>query len=290
MAGARGSARRQLVGRLLGGRNRRRGPGPSRVRIVALRALPGVVALALLVFAWPATFAAVRGHRYFAVREVLVRNTRRLAADRVRDVARIVPGMSIWDVDPAAAEDRLRVEPWIRAARVRRHLPHRVVIAVREHRPVAILAVKDPRPALYYVAAHGRIFAPVTPRGPHDFPYVTGLGARDLTPGATIGPRALRRALALVRVANRARGVESVSEVHVDPVRGLTLMPVRPPVPIEVGWGGWDRKLARLPPVLKLWAGRLDDVAAVSLVFGDDVIVRTKTDKPRPATARARKA
>jgi hypothetical protein len=247
----------------------------------------------MVVFAsvWPQLRTALTGHAYFAVREVLVRDARHLAADRVREAAGIVPGMSVWDVDVAAAEQRLRAHPWIRAARVRRDLPHRVVITVREHRPVAILAVTRPRPALFFVATHGRIFAAVDEADAHDLPFVTGLEADDLATGSAIGPRALRRALALMRAAERApSGLAAVSEVHVDRGRGLTLMPVRPAVPIELGWGGWEAKLARVPPVLKRWAGRESEIAGITLVFGDDVIVRTRTGAKPAAVSKTKRA
>jgi cell division protein FtsQ len=258
------------------------------VRVRVVRGLAALAVLLLLASVWPRLRAGIAAHPYFAVREVLVRDARRLAADRVREAAGIVPGMSVWDVDVAAAEQRLAAHPWIRGARVRRDLPHRVVIAVREHRPVAIVAVTRPRPALFYVAAHGRIFAPVGEADAHDFPFVTGLEPDDLAAGSTVGPRALRRALALLRAAGGAPGgLDAVSEVHVDPVRGLTLMPVRPAVPIELGWGGWEAKLARIAPVLKRWAGRESEIAGITLVFGEDVIVRTRGGKPEAQPKRA---
>jgi cell division protein FtsQ len=257
-----------------------------------VRGVPTLLALLAVVLAWPVTRAAIRTHPYFAVREVLVRDVRRLPADTVREAAGVFPGMSVWDVDVAAAEERLRAHPWIRAARVRRDLPHRVVVTVREHRPVAILSVNEPRPALYYVAAHGRIFARVGGNDAHDFPYITGLEAADLAAGSSVGPRALRRALGLLRAAGRKLGgPEAVSEVHVDGKRGLSLMLVRPAVPIEVGWGGWETKLARLPPVLKHWAGREAAIARITLAFGDDVVVRTRgAAKPVPPPKRRARA
>jgi hypothetical protein len=264
------------------------------VAAVRARVGRGLVALAaVLVVAsvWPRFRAGITGHAYFAVREVLVRDARRLAADQVREAAAIVPGMSVWDVDATAAEERLRAHPWIRSARVRRDIPHRVVITVREHRPVAILAMTRPRPALFYVGAHGRIFAPVGDADGHDFPFVTGIEADDLATGSTAGPRALRRALALMRAAARAPGgLDAVSEVHVDRLRGLTLMPVRPAVPIELGWGGWEGKLARVGPVLKRWAGHESELAGITLVFGDDVIVRTRGGARPGALPKAKRA
>jgi len=279
MAGARGSARRELVGRLFGARNRRRGPrlGPT-VRASLAVLLPAVAVLGALAFAAPYAVAAVRRHPYFAVREVIVRQTHRVAADEIRRVAGIAPGMSVWDVDARSAEARLRDHDWIRAAHVRRELPHRVVIQVREERPVAILAVDDGKAGEFYVAAHGRVFARVGAGDPRDFPYVTGIASSDLRDADALGPRALRRALGLVRIAGRGSAtLGAVSEVHVDRTRGLTLMPVRPAVPIELGWTGFAEKLARLPRVLALWAGREKEIATLDLLFDDEIIVRTRT-------------
>jgi hypothetical protein len=228
---------------------------------------------------------AIRRHPYFALREVVVRHHRRLPEAEIRAAAGVEPGMSAWDVDAAAAEARLRAHAWIRWARVRRELPHRVVIDVREERPVAILALDDPKGGEYYVAAHGRIFAPVAAGDSRDFPYLTGVAPAALADGEPAGPRALRRALALVRVAARSTAVGGVSEVHVDQARGLTLLPVRPAVPVELGWGAFDAKLARLAPVLALWAGREAEIGAVSLLWSDDVVVRTRSAR-RAVTAR----
>lgn len=284
MAGARGSTGRELVRGVLGRRNRRRGPEDTRRasgrRLVAQALVLGLGILGLLT-CWPLIREGVQRHPYFAVREVVVRGNRRLAPDDVRRAAGIEPGISIWDVDCRTAEERLVAEPWLRTARVRRELPGRVVIAVREERPVAILTTTRGAgaPALYYLATRGRVFAPVRAGDPRDFPYVTGLDADDLDGGEAFGPRAVRRALELLRVAARSG---PVSEVHVDRTHGLTLLPVRPTVPVEVGWGRFAERLARLPAVMHQWTGREAEIVSVSLEFDDEVIVRTRTAPTKP--------
>jgi hypothetical protein len=243
-----------------------------------------VAVVLVVVTVGPRLVHAVRAHPYFAVREVLVRGNRRLAPDAVRRMAGVEPGISVWDVDHREAEARLREEPWVRWTQVRRQLPHRVVIRVREERPVAILAMEGPRDhALYYVAAPARIVAPVNDGG-RDFPYLTGLREADVRGTEAFGPQAIRQALRLMRLAGRTR---KVSEVHVDRTRGLTLLPVVPAVPIEIGWGRFADKLGRLPPVLALWKGREAELAGITLLFNDEVIVRTRTGKPARPAARA---
>jgi cell division protein FtsQ len=247
-----------------------------------VRGVATVLGVALALLTWPTVSTRFRAHPYFAVQEVAVHGNRRLAPDRIRRIAGVEPGVSVWDVESQRAEARLLEEPWVRSATVRRHLPHRVVIRVREERPAAILAVESPA-TLYYVAAPARVVAPVGAADARDFPYVTGLSQADLSGAEAFGPQAIRQALRLMRVAARTR---PVSEVHVDRQRGLTLLPVAPAVPIAIGWRRFANKLGRLPPVLALWAGREAELASISLLFDDEVIVRTRAVKPaRPAKA-----
>jgi len=255
---------------------------PPRAALVRGAAAAAVLVTAAVV--WTAFADRVRHHPYFTVREVAIRRAHHLSAAEIRAAAGIEPGMSIWDVDRARGEAGLVRRPWVREARVERALPHRVVIRVREHRPVAIVATAGPAPALYYVSARGDVFAPVGAGDPRDFPYLTGLAAADLQPGATFAPRAIRQALALLRVVERGQtGIDAVSEIQIDQVRGLTLLPTRPRFPLEVGWDDYQSKLARLAEVLALWKGREAEVAAVSLRFEDEVIVRTRSQPAAPS-------
>jgi cell division septal protein FtsQ len=272
---------------LFGRRNRRRREALPPSGWLSRPPVIAVLSLAVVALAWPALRAAVSGQSYFAVREVVVRAPHGVSAEHVRRIAGVEPGKSIWTVDPAAVERRLRAEDWVRSAHVRRELPHRVVIQLRAERPVAIIAVdgREGGPKLYFLGAHGRIFAMVSDGDGRDFPYLTGLEAADVQ-GAALGARAIRRALGLLRlVARGGAGVRAVSEIHVDRTRGLTLLPVAPRVPVELGWGGYGAKLARLPAVLKVWAGREAEMTSVNVLFPDEVIVRTRPPKVIPKTA-----
>jgi cell division protein FtsQ len=280
MARARGPARRQLVARSAKRRRpeaERRTLDPATVRrLVRIGVVAAsTVVLALVVAPWLRHVAHT--HPYFAVREVAVRHRGRLDADALRRLAGVEIGTNVWDVDPTDAETRLLTNGWIRSAEVRRELPDRIVLHVREHRPVAILAVEDESPGLYYVASTGRIFAPVAKGDERDLPFVTGLTRADLGGGGAFGPRAVHRALGLVRHAARTSGLGAVSEVHVDRKDGLMLMPTRPALSIAIGWGDYDAKLARVAEVLPYWKGREGELASVNCVFDDEVVVRTRT-------------
>jgi cell division protein FtsQ len=286
MAGARGAARRQLVGRSVRRRNRQRRTWT--LPCVSFRVVTALLVLAALPLVVPRVLQAVQDHPYFAIREIVIHHHGRLSEAELRTALGIRTGDGIWHVDTAAAEARLRARFWVRSARVRRELPDRVVVRVREYRPAAILAVGDLRPGLYYVAANGRIFAPVGDTDGRDLPYITGLSKADLDGRAGFGPKAVHSALGLLRMVARDAGeVGAVSEVHADPEQGLTLLPVRPAIPIVLGWGGLARKLDRLGRVLPLWAERAAEVREMSCIFDDQVIVRLRAPLPGPVPGKA---
>ena len=139
MAGARGAARRKLVGRRFRRRNRAR--RIRRLPRVPWKALRVLALLAAVVLATPPILRAARRHPYFAIRDVIVRHHGRLPAADLRAALGFGPGDNIWTIDLAAAEIRLRGLAWVRSASIRREMPDRVVVRVREYRPTAILAV-----------------------------------------------------------------------------------------------------------------------------------------------------
>jgi hypothetical protein len=279
----------QHLARRFGRRGNRHRPGRHDGRAPWLppgvvRVLRTVVPLAILAALTPAAIEAARTHSYFAVREVALQHRGRLSPETLRAAIAVTPGTPIWDVDTLAVAERVRGLPWVRTVQVRRQLPDRIVVRVREHRPAAIVAVDAD---LFYVAANGRIFAAVGDTDGRDLPYVTGLGREDLDGRRGFGPRAVHRALGLLRLVERdAPELGAVSEVHVDAETGLTLHPMQPAVPIVLGWGGYGEKIARVQRVLPLWQGRFSELREVTCEFEDEVIVRLR--EPRKPAAPAR--
>lgn len=264
------------------GRNRRRKAGPDRhaIALAAWRVARVVVPVVVVLVGWPAVRARVHAHPYFALDEIVVQRRGHVTAEMIQRSSGLQPGMSIWDVDPDAVAARLRELPWVRTVRVRRELPDRVVIRVREYRPLAIVRVAEADHPLYYVAADGRIFAPVDGRDGRDLPYVSGLARGDLEGPHGRGAEAMREALAaLAAAAPYAPMLGTVSEVHVDLRDGVTIMPTRPPLPIRLGHGAFEAKLMRVAEILPRWLDRHAEVQSVSCEFEDQVIVRLR----RPA-------
>ncbi len=84
--------------------------------------------------------------------ELELHGAAQLAVADVQDALDLEPGMPLLELDVHAARDRLQALGWVERATVRRRLPDRLVVEVREHRPLAVWLGPD-GPAL--VAASG---------------------------------------------------------------------------------------------------------------------------------------
>ena len=278
MARARNTSRRSLVSRLKGRGNRRRRPEGA-IRRHAWRGAVAASSLAALIagvgWAGPSAWVAIRAHDYFVLRDIVVERRGRMSEEAILAAARVRKGMSIWDVDAARVEGALERLPWVRSARVRRELPRRVVLRVREHRPAAIVHLPGVAQPLHYVSASGRVFAPVGLHDGRDFPYVTGFD-RDAVQSGTAAS-GLRAAMLTLRTAARYQdALGTISEVHVDATGELTLLPARPAVPILLGAGDVDATLARVAAVLPGWREFEDTIHSLRGDVDGQVIVRLR--------------
>ncbi|MBI4517360.1 MAG: FtsQ-type POTRA domain-containing protein [Deltaproteobacteria bacterium] len=232
--------------------------------------------VATMRWAVPRVWTATKSHAYFALTEVTVRGNSRWGREQLLQSAGLRPGMSIWDANPSAIRLRLRLHADLADVRVRRDFPHRLVVSVRERVPAAIAVLDD----LYFVDRSGQLMNRLREDDSRDLPLITGLG---ITPANREDVLMLRRAARMIRLCQREGCGAGLSEVNIDPRRGVTLIPLRQPVPIVVGWGNWRTKLARTKRVLAAWEGQESRVALFDATFSDQVVVRLR---PSPIKTR----
>lgn len=189
---------------------------------------------------------------YFHVREVLVEGNDRLSNAEVLEAAGIRPGTHVLATDLGRMAARLRAHPWVSWAHVRRELPARLLVEIREERPVALLADGP----LYLVNAAGELFAPLEPETDSKLPIITGLSAQVVVGVGPAGEVARGDLRAAVNVARLYRtmglgGRWPLSEVRVIPGRGLGLVLSGSGTMARLGRGPYRPKLYRLEWVLE---------------------------------------
>lgn len=257
--------------------------GPFRVVPAAARGVAARWQLAL-VYLWlavglPFTIFGISqaapfvvDHPYFAVRDIVITPTEHVRPGTLLAWAGVREGTSIWRLAPARLAARLEAYPWVRHATVRRELPNRLVIAIEEHRPAAIVLVDQ----LYYVDRRGVVFAQLDERDPLDLPLVTGVEAPILEGDGHYVRHAVRHALRLVERMPIAGLPFRVSEINIERDGGITVFPVTPRLTLAFGWRQLPEKLDRLREVLMTHAGREGQIREINLTFAAQAVVRMR--------------
>ena len=226
--------------------------------------------LILAVVAVTVPYLVLLGYRhvvsspYFQVSDVDVRGAHHADIEGLARRANLIHGVNIFDVEPASSKEVFEQSPWVRRASVDRRLPDRVVVSLEEYRPAAVLVDGG----YGVVAASGRLIKRLdTTPGPAllDLPMLTGLAidSTDQKRGRALVAEA-------IRVAERYQQMglaeeRPLSEVHVDPVVGLTLIEQKSGTEIRLGRGRYRRRLERLELLRKSLAEREIEPAYILL-------------------------
>jgi cell division protein FtsQ len=213
-------------------------------KLVFVGKLVVVLAVVVLsVFAGRQVVRHVVASPRFAVKEVRVAATTHVSADELADLAGVEIGDKLLTIDPDRVAAKLATHPWIAAARVRRELPSVLSIDVTERRAVASALMG----ALYLVDENGRPFKRATFEEADGLPVITGVTREQYAGLRGASEAVFREALSLLdSYGDRPK----LSEVHVDPRSGFSLVLLDGAGEVRLGRGGTDEKLARLDQIL----------------------------------------
>ena len=168
--------------------------------------------------------------------------------------------------------------PWVRSVGVRKELPHRLRVAIVEHRPVALLETRE---AFHYVDADGRRIAEMTSEDvAMDLPLISRpdrVDDEEQSGVARADERAdLRVALQVVAEIDEAQQVwsEGLSEVEILGEQDVRLVTEALPFPLLVRAGTLGGRLRRLEALLPQIEARYGVVEAVDLRFARRIIIQ----------------
>jgi len=200
----------------------------------------------------------------YALREIHFTTDGSLTREQALQTTRIKAGENIFSYSIPAAGKALRNLPQVDTAEVRRYLPNRIDITVRERTPTAWvvpkLADKAANPGqAYLLDARGLVFQPR--HIPHEFktlPTIGGVQIEDLEPGKRIRKAEVDAALELLR---RARETGSFKVMTIDVSKAYCMVAT-------------DQRRAQLTFGLDDIAGQLDRLAIVqseTALIGQDI-------------------
>lgn len=262
------------------GNRRKREKQPRDWRVIFHRALR------LAIFSGSVTLAAGTGvltvklvsdSGFFHIDQVTVENHQRVTRDEIFELSDIHLGSSIFDLDLEMIGGKIEENPWVARADVRRVFPRRIEIAVQERQPQAIINLGY----LYYVDGAGEIFKVLDSADSLDFPVISGVNRDFLLQRQEEARTLLADAMGLMAMlkGRAVFGLNEVSEVHVDPLDGLTIYTCKGGVPVRLGFSGYGGKLDRLERVYPEIEPRLTALKYIDLNVMDRVIVKLDSQR-----------
>jgi cell division protein FtsQ len=233
-------------------RNRRRVPTAIRVRIVArlfaqlIRVGRPLLAPILLVFALHQLYTLTLRSPFFSLREIRVSANSSLSKMQILHIAGIKRGQNLLSIDLKKANQRLQAHPQVAHVRVRRELPHRLVVKIETHRPAAILQLDQP----YLVNRDGKIFARLSPQDHHpSLLRIRGLQRSDIEEDPAAFRLLFQQALAVRRLYYHLglSSFQALREIQIDWTLGYILHGEH--TKIYLGHDAFEQRLQRIQQV-----------------------------------------
>jgi cell division protein FtsQ len=215
----------------------------------------------------------------FAVQELRIAATTHVPADEIEELAGVEIGDRLLTVDPDRVAAKLATHPWVAAARVRRELPSVLAIEVTERQAVATALMG----ALYLLDGGGRPFKRATFEEADGLPVITGVTREQYAALRPASEAVFREGLALLAAYAKDPPAGTprpkLSEIHVDPRSGFSLVLLDGAGEIRLGRGDADEKLARLDRILAAAGPR--GPAALATVYLDGALADRVTVRLR---------
>ncbi len=206
------------------------------------------------------------------VERIEVTNLQRLQQEEVLAMTGVNPGEDMFGLDLRRIGAQLEKNPWIKTVRVKRRFPHTLAIEVTEREPVAIVNLGY----LYYLDRDGELFKPLAAGDRLDYPILTGLGEDDAGKDPKRYGEALKSAVEIIALlrAGTSFTLEDVSEIHLEPGFGVTLITVQGGVPVRLGNERFAEKLTRLARIYKELQAQMPALSYIDLDYNDRIIVK----------------
>jgi cell division septal protein FtsQ len=208
----------------------------------------------------------------FRLERIEITRTKRLSRNEIIALAGVKLGDPLLRIDLRRIAEHMEKNPWIETLKIRRRLPAALTIEISEREPVAVVNMGY----LYYLDTKGEIFKPLTEGDRLDFPVVTGITGEDLAKDPAGSKEMLQSALgimALLRAGTVFR-LEDISEIHLDKGYGITLFTALGGIPVKLGNGDYNEKLARFSRIYRDLTAQIATLEYIDLNYSDKIVVK----------------
>ncbi len=246
-----------------------------------LRLLFVVMMMTLTAAATHASYEAAAQKQLFNVKKIVVEGCDTVPETRIETFMGNVMGENIFLLDIKVIGERIESDPWIKSVSIRRDLPGRLTVSIVERRPAVI--VKNSR--TFIVDVEGAVLSEIDSTESWGLPVVSGMSDKDWkgSVGDFMDISLLKPVFMAMRQLSgysllgrgRLAGVD-ISDINklrlaFENLETVVLAPKRP----------WSDEAERLWTVDYLLRKKTEEVATISLMFRDKVVVTYPPPKER---------
>ena len=239
----------------------------------SLRRMTAVLVVGVLIVASMYLYNYATTADRFAVEHVELTGLTRIDRAEVDRLVADLVGHNILLAPLDVYEARLEAHPRIASVSVRRVLPDRVVYAVTEREPVALVFTDR----YYEIDAGGVVMPGDEYTGILDLPTITGVAARDVKAGRVCNDPMVLGAIEALRVCRFiGRGfAETISEVRASE-SGLSIRSLKDDCVLLVGDADFEKRLRKFFLLQDELARREGAPGLIDLRFDNQVVLRSE--------------
>jgi len=219
---------------------------------------------------------------FFQITAIKIAGNHMVSKKQITALSKVDIHSNLLAINMSQVKSLLESHPWIAGAEITRKWPNRLMIIVKEKKPVALLSRKT---GLFYMENNGRIIAAASPTQELDFPVVTGLENFPFnTAYSNRTPDILQDAMELLKLSARNNSIlpeQNISEIHITENGSILLYLLEKAFPIYMGRDGdISTRYSRLVKVLgNLYkTGEFANVSYIRLDYQKDTILVGKAE------------
>ncbi|MCK5237478.1 MAG: FtsQ-type POTRA domain-containing protein [Deltaproteobacteria bacterium] len=202
-----------------------------------------------------------------SVSEIVVSGSDSVSGGELLRLGDIYAGKSILKIDTKEASVAMTSHPYVEEAKVKRQLPNKVYIDVKERKPV--LLVNTDR--LMIMDTKGVVFKAYTFNDAVSLPILTGI--RDQEMVEQVYKEKLYFLLEAMSASSTVK-LDEISEINYNPFYGLTVVMSEGNGRISFGMNDYAKKVSKLEMFISARGGNLNGVKTVDLNSKRGVVVK----------------
>ena len=181
----------------------------------------------------------LRNSDFFQVTSLKIEGNRMTSKEQIAALSKVDIHSNLLAIKVSEVKSLLESHPWIASVDISRDWPNRLLITVKEKKPVALLSRDS---GLFYLDNKGMIIAAAAPSQELDFPVITGLENFAFSPTSDNRvPESLQQSMILLKLADRNNIIlpeQNISEIHISRDGELILYLLEKAFPIYLGKDG----------------------------------------------------